>query len=42
MGDDFDTVLENATNGSNIPEPGSVALVLIGVTAWTASRRPRR
>jgi hypothetical protein len=42
MGDDFDTVLENATNGSNIPEPGSLALVLIGVTAWTASRRPRR
>lgn len=40
MGDDFATVLENATNGSNIPEPGTLLLASC-ILALCSACRPR-
>ncbi|TWU28256.1 PEP-CTERM sorting domain-containing protein [Bythopirellula polymerisocia] len=39
LGNDFDSVLLNAMNGSNIPEPGSLALALLAFVGFAGSRR---
>ncbi len=39
LGDDFDSVVANAMNGSNIPEPASLALVLLGLAGIASTRR---
>jgi hypothetical protein len=39
FGDDFDSVLLNSMNGSNIPEPASLALALLGLAGITSTRR---
>lgn len=39
LGDDFDSVLVNSMNGSNIPEPTSAVLALLGLVGIAASRR---
>jgi hypothetical protein len=41
FGDDFDSVMINAMNGSNIPEPASLALALLGLAGITSTRRRR-
>ena len=44
LGNDFDTVMMNAMNGSDIqiPEPTSLALVFAGLASLTAVRRSKR
>lgn len=39
LGNDFDSVLINAMNGSNIPEPASMALALLALVGIAGSRR---
>jgi len=39
LGNDFDSVLLNATNGSNIPEPTTAVLAVLGLVAIGAQRR---
>ncbi len=39
LGNDFDSVLLNAMNGSNIPEPASMALALLALVGIAGSRR---
>lgn len=39
LGNDFDTVLLNSMNGSNVPEPTSLALALLGLAGITRTRR---
>lgn len=39
LGNDFDSVMMNVMNGSNVPEPTSVALALLGLIGVGCSRR---
>lgn len=39
LGNDFDSVMRNAMNGSNIPEPSTIALALLLVAGGAISRR---
>ena len=39
LGNDFDSVMMNVMNGSNIPEPASLALALLGMIGIGCSRR---
>jgi hypothetical protein len=41
LGTDFDSVLLNVMNGSNIPEPGSIALAVFGIVGCLTARRIR-
>lgn len=41
LGNDFDSVLLNSMNGSNIPEPASLALALLGLAGIASTRRRR-
>jgi len=41
LGNDFDSVLTNVMNGSNIPEPASLALALLGLAGISSARRRR-
>jgi len=41
LGNDFDSVMANVMNGSNIPEPASLALALFGLAGIASARRRR-